>query len=98
MFRSIAPINTPRIAISIDGRQHQALRGATVADALLEAGIVSFRAHPVTGEARGPYCLMGACFECLVTIDDAAARQACLVQVAPGMRIETMAAVQPDGD
>jgi len=32
---------------------------------------------------------MGVCFDCLVSIDGIGNRQACLVQVAQGMRVET---------
>jgi NADH dehydrogenase/NADH:ubiquinone oxidoreductase subunit G len=33
--------------------------------------------------------MMGVCFECLVTIDDVGNRQACLIPVRDGMRVET---------
>jgi hypothetical protein len=33
--------------------------------------------------------MMGVCFECLVTIDDHANRQGCMVRVRAGMRVET---------
>lgn len=32
--------------------------------------------------------MMGVCYECLMVIDGVASRQACLVPVAEGMRIE----------
>jgi hypothetical protein len=32
--------------------------------------------------------MMGACFECLMVIDGVASRQACMVRVRQGMRIE----------
>ena len=34
---------------------------------------------------------MGVCFECLMVIDGVASRQACMVPVRPGMRIERQA-------
>ena len=40
-----------------------------------------------TGAPRLPWCMMGACFDCLAEIDGVANRQACMVPVAPGMRI-----------
>ncbi|MGH7080949.1 MAG: 2Fe-2S iron-sulfur cluster-binding protein, partial [Acetobacteraceae bacterium] len=40
------------------------------------------------GAPRGPWCLMGACFECLVTIDGTRQR-ACMVRAAEGMVIDT---------
>ncbi|MEX2518158.1 MAG: (2Fe-2S)-binding protein [Paracoccaceae bacterium] len=61
--------------------------GDTVAAALLGAGIRVTRTHPTTHEGRAPYCMMGACYECLVEIDGAPNRQACQVLLQPGMAI-----------
>ena len=80
------------VTISVDGAAVDASEGDTVAVALLTAGIVSFRTTPVGGVPRGPYCLMGACFECLVEVDGRPNRRACMTRVAPGMRI-----VRPKG-
>ncbi|MFM0172220.1 (2Fe-2S)-binding protein [Paraburkholderia sediminicola] len=63
--------------------------GCSVAAALLGAGISRFRATPVSGAARAPFCMMGACFECLVEIDGMPSRQACMVEVKAGMRIRS---------
>jgi aerobic-type carbon monoxide dehydrogenase small subunit (CoxS/CutS family) len=41
------------------------------------------------GSPRAPYCMMGACFECLVEIDGVPSRQSCLVTVQDGMRIHS---------
>src|SRR5207253_1002104 len=40
-----------------------------------------------SGAPRGPYCMMGVCLDCLVTIDGVGNRQACLVRVTDGMAI-----------
>ena len=77
------------VSISVDGRKIEARAGDTVAAALLAAGIETCRETPVTGAARGPYCMMGVCFDCLVTIDGVGNRQGCLVPVAGGMKVET---------
>jgi D-hydroxyproline dehydrogenase subunit gamma len=63
--------------------------GRSVAAALLAAGIRRFRATPVSGSPRAPYCMMGACFECLVEIDGVPSRQSCMVPVRAGMRIRS---------
>jgi predicted molibdopterin-dependent oxidoreductase YjgC len=39
--------------------------------------------------------MMGVCFECLVAIDGVGSRQACLVPVRDGMRIETQRGRRP---
>ncbi|WP_250495321.1 MULTISPECIES: (2Fe-2S)-binding protein [unclassified Caballeronia] len=63
--------------------------GRSVAAALLAAGVSRFRATPVSGAPRAPYCMMGACFECLVEIDGIPSRQSCMVEVQAGMRIRS---------
>jgi predicted molibdopterin-dependent oxidoreductase YjgC len=63
--------------------------GRSVAAALLAAGVRRFRTSPVSGAARAPYCMMGACFECLAEIDGMPSRQSCMVAVRDGMRIRS---------
>lgn len=61
--------------------------GINVAAALLSSGITEFRTSVVSGAPRAPYCMMGVCFECLVEIDGAPAKQACMVTVKEGLHI-----------
>lgn len=89
MFRRLPEAAGKTIGLTIDGRPAQAQDGDTVAAALLAAGIDHCRTTPVTGARRAPYCMMGVCFECLVTIDGVGNRQACLVPVQQGMSVET---------
>ena len=86
------------VTVLVNGRPFQAPRDCTAAAAALLAGETATRTTPVSGEPRTPYCMMGACFECLMEIDGVPNRQACLVPVADGMRINLQrgkAAVQP---
>ena len=46
------------------------------------------RSTAVSGAPRLPYCMMGVCFDCLVTIDGVGNRQGCLVPVARACSIE----------
>jgi sarcosine oxidase subunit alpha len=77
------------VVLKVDGREMRARDGDTVAAALLAAGVGHIRTTPVSGAPRAPYCLMGVCFDCLVTIDGVGSRQACLVPVRDGMTVET---------
>ncbi len=77
------------VALIIDGKPVVAREGDTVAAALLAAGIAHCRTTPVSQSTRAPYCLMGVCFDCLVTIDGVGSRQAYLVPVREGMQVET---------
>jgi predicted molibdopterin-dependent oxidoreductase YjgC len=87
-MRTRLPDDAAPVAVTIDGAPFVARDGDTVAAALLAAGVTAFRTTS-RGAPRAPLCMMGACFECLVTIDGMPRRQACMVQVAAGMCIET---------
>lgn len=89
MFRRLTEASRPALTIVIDGTPHPAHEGDSVAAAMLACGHLVTRTTPVSGAPRGPFCLMGTCFECLLTIDGVANRQACMTAVRPGMRIET---------
>jgi predicted molibdopterin-dependent oxidoreductase YjgC len=84
MFRKINKRDKP-LSFQFEGAVMTAETGDSVALALLAAGIDSCRDSVVSGQPRGPYCLMGACFECLVVIDGVQNRQGCQVQVREGM-------------
>ena len=77
------------VQLKVDGQPIRACAGDTVAAAMLAAGIDRFRTTPVTESPRAPYCLMGVCFDCLVSIDGVGSRQACLIEVREGMAVET---------
>ena len=89
MFKRLPDVAGATAAITIDGAPFRARAGDSVAAALLLAGLAACGTTAVSGKKRAPYCAMGVCFECLVTIDGDGARQACLVTVRDGMRIET---------
>lgn len=76
----------PRVSVHFDGIALDLPEGANLAAALLAAGVEAFRTTPVSGAPRAPFCMMGACFDCLVDIDGVT-RQACMVEVTAGMVI-----------
>jgi sarcosine oxidase subunit alpha len=87
MFERVDQRQRHDVVISVDGVRTVAKEGDTIAAALLATGLLATRRTPVSGAPRGPYCMMGVCFECLVTVDDVGNRQACLIPVREGMRI-----------
>ena len=82
------PPDGATVTILVDGAPVAARAGDSVAAALLAAGLPVTRTTPVGGAPRGPYCMMGACFDCLAVIDGVASRQACMTTVREGMRVE----------
>jgi predicted molibdopterin-dependent oxidoreductase YjgC len=88
MFRRLRESSAIDVPVMIDGVAFSARAGDSVAAALLAAGVVACRTTPVSGAERGPFCMMGVCFDCLVTIDGRANQQACLIPIRAGMCIE----------
>jgi predicted molibdopterin-dependent oxidoreductase YjgC len=74
------------MTITFDGMPLDAFQGESVAACLLRHGISFTRLTP-SGAKRAPYCLMGACFECTMSIDGRNNVQACLTPVKNGMRV-----------
>src|ERR1700742_1359800 len=75
------------VAICFNDQPLSVPGGCSVAAALLAAGVSRFRATPVSGAPRGPFCMMGACFECLVEIDGRSNVQTCMTPVRDGMQV-----------
>lgn len=71
-----------------EGQALRARAGESVAAALLAAGVTSVRDTAVSGAPRGPYCMMGACWDCVAVVDGVGGVQTCLTEVRQGMRIE----------
>ena len=82
------------VDIVVDGNTESVPAGITVAAALVYLQNLSFRASAVSGSPRGPYCMMGVCFECLIEIDGDRNQRACQVDVSPGMVVK-MGTSQP---
>ena len=97
MFRRLPDAPSRAVTATIDGRSVTARAGDSVAAVLLAEGVLPTRVAPASGAPRAPYCMMGVCFECLVTIDGVGNRQSCLVPVAEGMAIETQKARREAG-
>ncbi|WP_431280569.1 FAD-dependent oxidoreductase [Humitalea sp. 24SJ18S-53] len=91
--KNISPI-AERVGIRFDGEQIVTIPGETIAAALSAAGHLRFR-ETATGAPRGLWCGMGACFDCLVTVDGRANQRACLVKVADGMQVASAIPATP---
>ena len=76
------------VRITFDGTAIEALPGETVAAALAAADIVAVR-ETCSHASRGPFCGMGVCFDCLVTIDGRPSQRACLTKVEAGMDVRS---------
>ena len=77
-----------RIRLTVNGQPIEVAAGATVAVAVIQAGVHGFR-RSVTGQWRAPLCGMGICFECRVTVDSEAHVKSCQTRCRDGMEVVT---------
>ena len=85
MFKAIDK-HSEMVEISLNGQQVRVPEGVNVAAALLLQSAVC-RTTVVSKALRGPFCMMGVCFDCLVEIDGIANQQSCQKLVEQGMRV-----------
>jgi len=88
MFRQLDDPGAAALTIYIDGQAVTARAGETVAGVMMRQSSPVTRTTPVHGSPRGPYCMMGVCFECLATVDGMASTQTCMLPVHDGMKVE----------
>ena len=84
----------PMVSITFDGRTLDVRDGGNLAGELLAAGVGTFRRSPVSGAPRAPFCMMGACYDCLVSINGVV-RQSCMCAVEAGLSVKRAG---PEGD
>jgi hypothetical protein len=72
------------IAFTLDGVPMTAAEGQSIAGALIGSGIMSWRRTRFDDQPRGVFCGIGACFDCLITVNDEPNVRACLAQVREG--------------
>jgi predicted molibdopterin-dependent oxidoreductase YjgC len=88
-------VRKERVSFTFDDVPMDAPRGQTVAAALLAGGVSSWRVTRSGARRRGLFCGIGACFDCLVDVNDDRAVRACLVPVHDGDRVRTSVSLGP---
>ena len=88
MFINISTKSTHMVTVCFEGKNLKVREGLNIAVALLEAGVRHFRDTPANASARAPFCMMGACFDCLLIIDGVANQQSCMIEVRDGMQLQ----------
>jgi len=76
-----------QLRLKVNGVTVEVAPGSTVAVAATVAA-QSCRTS-VSGQARGPLCSMGICFECRVTINGKPHCPSCQILCEPGMEVRT---------
>ena len=76
------------VTVVVNGVSVTMPAGSMVSAAILKTGVHVFR-RSASGEARGPLCGMGICFECRVTIDGEQHCRSCQTVCREGMDVRT---------
>ena len=71
-----------------EGRKINFEQGMSIAAALLCNGIKDFRQTQVLRKSRGPFCMMGSCFDCLLIIDGIGNQQGCMRLAEQGIIVK----------
>ena len=83
-----------KLTLYIDGAECRVEAGASIAAAMAQSGRHGFSCD-TSAKARGLFCGMGVCHDCLVTVDGRTSQRACMTPVSPGMHVERQPA-RPD--
>jgi predicted molibdopterin-dependent oxidoreductase YjgC len=86
----LAEFERPPVRFFLNGGACDALAGDTVLTAILVSA-PALRRSEFGPEARAGFCLMGACQDCWVWLEEGARLRACSTSIAEGMRLATEA-------
>jgi predicted molibdopterin-dependent oxidoreductase YjgC len=90
MFKRLEKIERgDSFMVHVDGESVTAYDGETIATILLTAGKMIIRRTHKAHSARGYYCGMGICHECLVELEDGTKVRSCQTLAEPSMKIKT---------
>ena len=89
-FVRVARWTSPTITISIDGEIVEVPKGQSILVSVLSHR-AALRTQMVSSEPRAGFCLMGACQECWMWLDDGRRVRACTTTVDAGMAVWTTA-------
>ncbi|MFO1058618.1 MAG: (2Fe-2S)-binding protein [Dongiaceae bacterium] len=72
----------------MDGEPVAIRAGDTIGACLMRAGRLALR-RPRQGGARGLYCGIGVCQDCVLTVDGEPGLRACVTAARPGQAVTT---------
>src|SRR5215210_7520267 len=81
--------SVPLVEFTFDGAAVVGRDEEPIVAALFAAGYRVLRTMPRFGDARGGYCMIGRCTDCLVVVNGTPNVPACLTSVAAGLAVET---------
>ena len=86
LFKRLAETARPALAFTLDGQPATGLLGDTLLTAMLTCAD-HLRGSDFSAERRAGFCLMGACQDCWVRLDDGRRVRACSTLLEEGQAI-----------
>ncbi|AHC35131.1 ferredoxin [Pseudomonas fluorescens] len=86
LFKRLAETARPAVAFTLDGQPATGLRGDTLLTAVLTCA-EHLRGSDFSAERRAGFCLMGACQDCWVRLEDGRRVRACSTLLEEGQVI-----------
>jgi aerobic-type carbon monoxide dehydrogenase small subunit (CoxS/CutS family) len=84
------------VTFTFDGVAVEGREGEPIASALLAAGIRVLRTMPRFGDARGGFCMIGRCSDCMVIVDGVPNVRACVTLISSGLDIRAQRGLGDD--
>lgn len=79
-------INSKKITFSFEGKKYEAYENETIVSALVRNQIKGFRVDKENKE-RGPYCNIGFCNDCLISVNETVTAKACITKLKDGDKV-----------
>ncbi|TFY90637.1 (2Fe-2S)-binding protein [Pseudomonas nabeulensis] len=86
LFKRVAETQRPALAFTLDGQPCTGLTGDTLLTAVLTCA-EHLRGSDFSAERRAGFCLMGACQDCWVRLEDGRRVRACSTLLEEGLAI-----------
>ena len=83
----------PLVEFTFDGVAVAGREGEPIAAALFAAGYRVLRTMPRFGDARGAYCMIGRCSDCMMVVGGTPNVPACITPVSAGLAVRTQRGV-----
>lgn len=86
------------VDFTFDGMPMTGYDGEPIAVALKAVGVMIHRHTRKTGEARGVFCAIGRCTDCVMIVDNVPNVRTCITPLKSGMKIQTQFGISAKED
>ncbi len=86
------------VTFTLDGKPMTGREGEPIAAALRAAGVMVHRHTRKNGEARGVFCAIGRCTDCVMVVDGVPNIRTCVTPLRAGMNVQTQYGVAAKED